>query len=730
MVSSIVSRSAVIALVLAFLPSIPPGFHGPLEAAAQPILDMPYLKHYMPTINGPHSGGPQGNSGPLGPGSGNLLYFGGSVQTVPHIYLIFWGFNIAAVDDPSGEANYLTRFFNGVSGSSWADIQNQYYQGSSPKTYITDPVAPAPQFNPLTDTWYDNDPTSLPGVIPDVMLASEALRAATHFGYSANADYFIATPHGRNTVGFAVPSPVQNSLVGYCAYHSMVSSSLGPVAYTNLPYQTDAALGVCGANFVNPGTPGLLDGVSIVGGHEYAETVTDPGVGSGWIDSAGAETGDKCAWRTTGSGHTQDIVLSTGTFAVQGLWSNENSDCVIGRQYTASAGGSYSGLVSTSIPIAATATGGVGANSCTWSGAGATFGNNHLCSTTVSFATTGPQSISVAMTDSAVPAHSASDTAAVDVYAALTASAGGPYAGVVGSSIPIAGSYAGGHSPYSCLWSGAGATFGDATACSTTVSYSTAGSKSVSLQVTDGSGSTATGTATVTVSSAALAADAHGPYAGSQGIPISISGSGSGGSPPYTCHWSGGAAATFANPSACATSVTYSAAGPDTLTLTVTDSLAATATSTAAVTVASTCATGPAGNSGPIPDPLGLYDLTKVCGKRGGGAVQLSIVTTGLSTENLLGNAVDPVTYVVQLNSAPFPWYFTRAAGTWVVASENSGGLSAATGSASSTEITLSIPASEAGSATGFHVSTAIAGNSQTPYIEEDAIPAAGYQPF
>jgi hypothetical protein len=29
-----------------------------------------------------------------------------------------------------------------------------------------------------------------------------------------------------------------------------------------------------------------------------------------------------CAWLTSGKGRVQDITLSTGTFAVQGIWSN------------------------------------------------------------------------------------------------------------------------------------------------------------------------------------------------------------------------------------------------------------------------------------------------------------------------------------------------------------------------------------------------------------------------
>jgi len=73
----------------------------------------------------------------------------------------------------------------------------------------------------------------------------------------------------------------------------------------------------------------LLRRFSIVGGHEYAETITDPYPNSGWLDGRGAENGDKCAWISSGTGAAQDISLSTGKFAVQSLWSNATSSCVI-----------------------------------------------------------------------------------------------------------------------------------------------------------------------------------------------------------------------------------------------------------------------------------------------------------------------------------------------------------------------------------------------------------------
>jgi serine protease len=140
------------------------------------------------------------------------------------------------------------------------------------------------------------------------------VRAAQHFGNTtaasnASVQYVIATSHGHNSSGFGTQ---------YCAYHSSTSSTVGNVAYTNLPYITDAGAS-CGANFNGLGPHA---GITIVGGHEMAETMTDQFPNGGWLDSSGAENGDKCAWISSGQGAAADINLPTGTFPVQSLWSN------------------------------------------------------------------------------------------------------------------------------------------------------------------------------------------------------------------------------------------------------------------------------------------------------------------------------------------------------------------------------------------------------------------------
>jgi len=74
--------------------------------------------------------------------------------------------------------------------------------------------------------------------------------------------------------------------------------------------------------------------VTIVEGHEYAETITDQNPAGGWIDLGGEETADKCAWLQTGSGKVALLTLPTGTFAMQGIWANNANSGKGGCRFT------------------------------------------------------------------------------------------------------------------------------------------------------------------------------------------------------------------------------------------------------------------------------------------------------------------------------------------------------------------------------------------------------------
>jgi len=251
--------------------------------------------------------------------SKNLSYHGGiggiGVETAPRIFLVLWGSQWNS-GDPSGEQAILENFYSGAGGSSWLNSVTQYCQDVPAGTVFCNGAGTAAgnQKGILAAVWMDNA-SPAPSRPRQSQIAAEAVRAAQHFGNStassnASVQYVIATASGNNSRGFGTQ---------YCAYHSATSSSVGNVAYTNLPYITDAGAS-CGANFNGLGADA---GITIVTGHEMAETITDQFPSGGWLDSSGAENGDKCAWISSGQGAAAEVTLSNGSrFPVQSLWSN------------------------------------------------------------------------------------------------------------------------------------------------------------------------------------------------------------------------------------------------------------------------------------------------------------------------------------------------------------------------------------------------------------------------
>ncbi|HSR09457.1 MAG TPA: hypothetical protein VLM42_20150 [Bryobacteraceae bacterium] len=258
-----------------------------------------------------------------GGGSTNLYYHGGTsdgsagtvgVETAPKIYLVLWGSQWNN-NDPSGEAAILESFYSGVGGSSWLNSVTQYCQGvPSGTVFCTTGTLAGNQMYMRAGVLADNG-SAAPSHPTQSQLAAEAVRVAgllgnTSAASNASVQYVIATAHGNSSSGFGTQ---------YCAWHSATSSSYGNIAYTNLPYITDAGAS-CGANFNGLGPNA---GITIVGGHEMGETITDQFPSSGWLDSNGAENGDKCAWITSGQGASANVTFPDhSTFPVQSLWSN------------------------------------------------------------------------------------------------------------------------------------------------------------------------------------------------------------------------------------------------------------------------------------------------------------------------------------------------------------------------------------------------------------------------
>jgi serine protease len=269
----------------------------------------------------------------------NMAYFGGNVQVNPKIYLILWGWGQSGAfdhtsaknpaNDPDGVGALMTRFIAAIGGTSWGKVSAQYYQSNYNGTYtnVGNPT------HELAGLWRDDSNPIHDNLSPHE-LAQEAARGVVHFAIRdlVNAQVVVATPQKFNDAGFN-----NNS---YCAWHDFTTPLSYPgvttgVAFVNMPYVLNAG-GSCGKDFVNPAPSGDVDGVTIVLGHEIAETLTDPGAESqagqvqygAWFDYQSWEIGDKCAWVGDGlqvPGAPFNMIGNDGgAYPVQTLWSDSS----------------------------------------------------------------------------------------------------------------------------------------------------------------------------------------------------------------------------------------------------------------------------------------------------------------------------------------------------------------------------------------------------------------------
>ncbi|MEY2113983.1 hypothetical protein [Rhodanobacter sp. FW106-PBR-R2A-1-13] len=294
--------------------------------------------------------------------SGKTLSYGGGVDGIgvtsgtPHVYIVVYGSqwgtagtdangNMTLSNDPVHAVPYLQNLFKGLGtgGELWSGVMTQYCDGSGVSTGATFCSSSAshigyPSNGALVSVWYDNSAPS-PSNATGAQLAQEAVNAAQHFGNTTAASnryaqYIILSPTGTHPDGF------NTSTGNFCAWHDWqgdnygITSPVGDVAFTNMPYVYDMGTS-CGENFVNSGTQGLVDGFSIVNGHEYAETVTDQNPAGGWTNhvkgsrNKGQENGDECAWISSGQGKSQNVVMGNGSYAMQSTWSNDTNECDI-----------------------------------------------------------------------------------------------------------------------------------------------------------------------------------------------------------------------------------------------------------------------------------------------------------------------------------------------------------------------------------------------------------------
>ena len=227
---------------------------------------------------------PAAASGVEASSANNVRYGGGNdgigVTTGDErVYLVFFGSqwgtqgtngkgDVTLAGDPSGEAPYLQEMFKGLGtgGEQWSGVMTQYCEGVSAGAQTCPATAPHvayPHGGALAGVWVDESAAS-PAQATGDQLAQEAINAATHFGNTTaaenrDASYVILSPTGTHPDGFDTQTGQD-----FCAWHDWngdstlsgggaVPSPDGDIAFTNMPYVTDAGVN-CGANFVRSGS--------------------------------------------------------------------------------------------------------------------------------------------------------------------------------------------------------------------------------------------------------------------------------------------------------------------------------------------------------------------------------------------------------------------------------------------------------------------------------------------
>jgi Putative Ig domain len=407
---------------------------------------------------------------PMNASANNLNYGGGidgiGVTTGPEkVYVVFYGSqwgtqstnsngDVTLSGDPSGQAPYQQELYKGLGtgGELWSGVMTQYCDGVTAGSQTcpasnTQHVA-YPTGGALAGVWVDES-TASPSQATGHQLGVEAVNAAAHFGNTTaasnrDAQYIIVSPTGTHPDGYNTPSGQ------FCAWHDYngdstlsggaVTSPYGDIAFTNSPYITDMGAS-CGQNFVNGGSAGTLDGVSIVNGHEYAETITDQNPPGGWTDSSGAENGDKCAWITPGtSGGSFDLSTGHGTFAMQTTWGNDGaggagacqaSHAIVtngggtGNTVTVTNPGNQTGTVGTAVSLQIHATDSASGQTLTYSATGLPAGLSINSSTGLisgTPTTAGTSSVTVTAKDTTNASGSASFTWTINPSGGCTAS--------------------------------------------------------------------------------------------------------------------------------------------------------------------------------------------------------------------------------------------------------------------------------------------------------------------
>lgn len=253
-----------------------------------------------------------------------LVYHGGAGFLSDFVDIVYWGSWWLHHGRPV--KSELRKLFTGLgSGNAWAETLAQYcWPGEGA-------FAPGAGVGSVTI-----DRTNPPHAPTERQLGQESAK-----GFYCCNDVegliIVVTPPGT--------APASDTANGACGHHSwsyIPGPEQGvkfPQPWIDIPYGVILGSHGCGWKLKQ----GVAGALSVVAGHEWAETVTDP-----YVNSSKKKTGLGTAWATKGLNRNEEVAdlcepellhrifhkrvfllkLMTGDFLMQDLWSNAAGKCV------------------------------------------------------------------------------------------------------------------------------------------------------------------------------------------------------------------------------------------------------------------------------------------------------------------------------------------------------------------------------------------------------------------
>ncbi len=276
-----------------------------------------------------------------------LSYHSGAVQHGETVYLVFWAPSSYTPAFPAGYVSGMGTWVTDLAGANGTpgnpiSVSTQYYDLSGPggtKSFV--PYAITNGGTLLDTKPYPSNGCSVGTTcLTDAQIKAElsSYIQAHSLPTGLNVEYFVMTPQGVHSCFDATGSSCSYS--NFCAYHSSLSVSGRQVTYSDLPWSYGVfgcdVNSAFGAGYPNPN---FTDPVIGVFSHELVETMTDPVVGSGWVDGSGKEIGDKCAYiygshgygsmtgmNSNGSGYW-NVKLGGDLYLLQQEFDNQSGNC-------------------------------------------------------------------------------------------------------------------------------------------------------------------------------------------------------------------------------------------------------------------------------------------------------------------------------------------------------------------------------------------------------------------